>query len=203
MGVSRASLAGRGASAGRSPRRSSREGANVVITGRSVDKGKQALDEMQAGDAAHFVAGDVKDRATRARPPSTRRSSATAASTSSCPTPAAPPTRRRSSTSPTRRCRTPCTWNFWHAFWTMRKALSLHDPAAVRPHHADVVPGGQGRQARHLQLRRGQARHQRPGQVGRARGGHDRHHRQRALPGRHRDRHHEARSARRRRSRWA
>ena len=28
-----------------------REGANVVIVGRSAEKGQQALDEMQAGDA--------------------------------------------------------------------------------------------------------------------------------------------------------
>src|SRR5262245_24120280 len=40
-----------------------REGANVVVTGRSIDKGKQALDEMHAGDAAHFVQGDVRERA--------------------------------------------------------------------------------------------------------------------------------------------
>jgi 3-hydroxybutyrate dehydrogenase len=35
------------------------EGAKVVLNGRSEDKGRQALDEIGAGDAAHFVAGDV------------------------------------------------------------------------------------------------------------------------------------------------
>jgi 3-hydroxybutyrate dehydrogenase/3-oxoacyl-[acyl-carrier protein] reductase len=39
------------------------EGAKVVVSGRSTDKGKQALDEMGAGDRAHFIACDVKDRA--------------------------------------------------------------------------------------------------------------------------------------------
>ena len=39
------------------------EGAQVVINGRSPDKGQQALDEMGAGDAAHFIAGDVTDQA--------------------------------------------------------------------------------------------------------------------------------------------
>jgi 3-hydroxybutyrate dehydrogenase/3-oxoacyl-[acyl-carrier protein] reductase len=35
------------------------EGAKVVISGRSEAKGKQALAEMNAGDNAHFIAGDV------------------------------------------------------------------------------------------------------------------------------------------------
>jgi NAD(P)-dependent dehydrogenase (short-subunit alcohol dehydrogenase family) len=37
------------------------EGAKVVVSGRSADKGKQALEEMNAGDRAHFVACDVLD----------------------------------------------------------------------------------------------------------------------------------------------
>jgi len=40
------------------------EGANVVINGRSADKGTQALDEMNAGDQVHFIAGDVTERET-------------------------------------------------------------------------------------------------------------------------------------------
>jgi 3-hydroxybutyrate dehydrogenase len=40
-----------------------REGAKVVINGRSVDKGAQAIAEMNGGDRVHFHAGDVKDRA--------------------------------------------------------------------------------------------------------------------------------------------
>lgn len=38
------------------------EGACVVFNGRSEEKGQQALRELQAGDRAHFVAGDVADR---------------------------------------------------------------------------------------------------------------------------------------------
>ena len=39
------------------------EGAKVVVSGRSADKGRQALDEMDAGDRAHFVACDVLEQA--------------------------------------------------------------------------------------------------------------------------------------------
>jgi NAD(P)-dependent dehydrogenase (short-subunit alcohol dehydrogenase family) len=39
-----------------------REGAKVVINGRSEEKGRQTLAEMNAGDSAIFVAGDVKKR---------------------------------------------------------------------------------------------------------------------------------------------
>lgn len=36
-----------------------REGANVVISGRSAEKGQAALEEMDAGDAVHFIACDA------------------------------------------------------------------------------------------------------------------------------------------------
>jgi 3-hydroxybutyrate dehydrogenase/3-oxoacyl-[acyl-carrier protein] reductase len=39
------------------------EGARVVINGRSPEKGADALAELGAGDAAHFVAGDVRVQA--------------------------------------------------------------------------------------------------------------------------------------------
>ncbi|HET9078424.1 MAG TPA: SDR family oxidoreductase [Acidimicrobiales bacterium] len=39
-----------------------REGAHVVINGRDEIKAKATLDELGAGDAAHFIAGDVKKR---------------------------------------------------------------------------------------------------------------------------------------------
>jgi 3-hydroxybutyrate dehydrogenase len=39
------------------------EGGKVVVSGRSTEKGQQALEEMKAGDRAHFIACDVKDRA--------------------------------------------------------------------------------------------------------------------------------------------
>ncbi len=38
------------------------EGAQVVINGRSTEKGAAALEEMGAGDDVHFIAGDVKKR---------------------------------------------------------------------------------------------------------------------------------------------
>jgi 3-hydroxybutyrate dehydrogenase len=38
------------------------EGGKVVVSGRSAAKGEQALEEMKAGDRAHFIACDVKDR---------------------------------------------------------------------------------------------------------------------------------------------
>ena len=37
-----------------------KEGAKVVITGRSPEKGQQALQEMAAGENAHFISGDVR-----------------------------------------------------------------------------------------------------------------------------------------------
>ena len=39
-----------------------REGAKVVINGRSAEKGAQAIAEMNAGDDVHFIAGDIKRR---------------------------------------------------------------------------------------------------------------------------------------------
>ena len=38
-------------------------GASVVLSGRSEDKGKQALAEIGVGDRAHFVAGDASNKA--------------------------------------------------------------------------------------------------------------------------------------------
>ncbi len=35
------------------------QGARVVVNGRSEEKGARALEEMDAGDRAHFIAGDV------------------------------------------------------------------------------------------------------------------------------------------------
>ncbi|MFP6816973.1 MAG: SDR family oxidoreductase [Pseudomonadales bacterium] len=39
------------------------EGANVVMSGRSEEKGQRALDELAVGDRAHFIAGDVRVQA--------------------------------------------------------------------------------------------------------------------------------------------
>ena len=103
------------------------EGANVVITGRSVDKGKQALDEMQAGDAAHFVAGDVKDRAAceAAIDATVERYGridilVPNAGGSADQAPVVDMTDEAMQDA--------LQWNFWHAFWTMRKALSYMIP---------------------------------------------------------------------------
>ena len=38
------------------------EGAKVVISGRTKEKGQQALDEMKAGDRAYFIACDVRSQ---------------------------------------------------------------------------------------------------------------------------------------------
>ncbi|MGH1502780.1 MAG: SDR family NAD(P)-dependent oxidoreductase [Acidimicrobiales bacterium] len=40
------------------------EGGKVVVNGRSEEKGREALAEMDAGDAVAFYAGDVTDQAT-------------------------------------------------------------------------------------------------------------------------------------------
>lgn len=37
-------------------------GASVVVNGRSVDKGRRAIEEMAAGDRAHFISADVGTR---------------------------------------------------------------------------------------------------------------------------------------------
>lgn len=39
------------------------EGASVVVGGRSEEKGRRALEEMGAGDRAHFIASDVRVQA--------------------------------------------------------------------------------------------------------------------------------------------
>ena len=38
------------------------EGASVVVNGRDPAKGQAAVDELDAGDRVHFIAGDVKQR---------------------------------------------------------------------------------------------------------------------------------------------
>ena len=38
------------------------EGAKVVLSGRTEEKGRQALAEVNVGDAAHFIAGDVRNQ---------------------------------------------------------------------------------------------------------------------------------------------
>lgn len=112
------------------------EGASVVINGRSAEKGTEAVEAllaiansagMDAGDAVHFVAGDVK-----------RREDCEAlvdaaverygrldilvcnAGGGSNYAPVAAMTDEAMQDA--------LLWNFWHTFWTMRKALNVMIP---------------------------------------------------------------------------
>ena len=132
----------------------------VVVNGRDPAKAEQTLAALDAGDRVHFIAGDVKQReACEAIVDGTvdhfgRIDILVAnAGGASGHAPIVDLTDEAMQDS--------LVWNFWHTFWTMRRALPLHDPAAVRARHERQLAGGQGRQARHLDLRRGQARHQR------------------------------------------
>jgi len=109
-----------------------REGANVVINGRSEEKGAQALAEMGAGAAATFIAGDVKQReaceslvdATVARYGRIDILVANAGGGTGH-APVADLTDEAMQDA--------LVWNFWHTFWTMRRSL----------HH--MIPQGSGR----------------------------------------------------------
>jgi len=107
-----------------------REGASVVITGRSKDKGQQALDEMEAGDAASFIQGDVKDRtACEAAIDGTVERYGRIdilvpnAGGSSDQAPVVDMTDEAMQDA--------LLWNFWHAFWTTRRALSFMIPQHI------------------------------------------------------------------------
>ena len=66
-------------------------GANVVVNGRSAEKGEQAIKEMGGGDNVHFIAGR-RDEEGRRRGPRRRRTRALRrASTSSSTTREASP----------------------------------------------------------------------------------------------------------------
>ena len=105
------------------------EGANVVINGRSEAKGAAALSEMAAGDAAHFVAGDVKQRtdceaivdATVARYGRLDILVCNAGGGSDY-APVASMTDEAMQDA--------MVWNFWHTFWTTRHALNVMIPQA-------------------------------------------------------------------------
>jgi NAD(P)-dependent dehydrogenase (short-subunit alcohol dehydrogenase family) len=109
-----------------------REGAQVVINGRDCGKGEQALAEMGGGDAVHFIAGDVRERATcealvegtvdrygRIDVLFANAGGATGHA------PIAQLTDEAMQDS--------LQWNFWHTFWTMRAALG------------HMIPQGSGR----------------------------------------------------------
>ncbi|MGI9596103.1 MAG: SDR family NAD(P)-dependent oxidoreductase [Acidimicrobiales bacterium] len=114
-----------------------REGASVVINGRSAEKGAQALAEIIEGDPAlegrvHFIAGDVKQRAdceavvdgTVERFGSIDILFANAGGASGH-APIAELTDAAMEDS--------LLWNFWHTFWTMRCAFG------------HMIPQGSGR----------------------------------------------------------
>jgi NAD(P)-dependent dehydrogenase (short-subunit alcohol dehydrogenase family) len=100
-----------------------REGASVVITGRSEEKGRRALEEMSVGDAAHFVAGDV-----------TKRSDCEGAVASTVERYGkidimVPNAGGGGNYAPVADLTDDSmefglTYNFWHTFWTMRAALN-------------------------------------------------------------------------------
>lgn len=100
-----------------------REGAQVVINGRSAEKGEQAIAEMNGGDNVHFIAGDVMKREDcEALVEGTVERYGTIdilfanAGGASNHAPVAQLTDEAMQDS--------LTWNFWHTFWTMRAALN-------------------------------------------------------------------------------
>ncbi len=100
-----------------------REGAKVVVTGRSTEKGEQALAEMGGGDDVHFIAGDVTKRedceafvqGTVDRYGKIDILHANAGGAVD-PGPVAQLTDEAMQAT--------LEWNFWHTFWTMRAALN-------------------------------------------------------------------------------
>ena len=109
-----------------------REGAQVVVNGRSEDKGAQALAEMGAGDDAHFIAADVKSsdgceavvNGTVERYGKIDILFANAGGASNH-APIVDLTDEAMQDS--------LEWNFWHTFWTMRASLKY------------MIPQGSGR----------------------------------------------------------
>lgn len=109
-----------------------REGAQVVINGRSEEKGAAALAEMNGGDNVHFVPGDVKKRedceglieATVAKYGKVDIVFANAGGASNH-APVVDLTDEAMQDS--------LVWNFWHTFWTMRAAFG------------HMIPQGSGR----------------------------------------------------------
>lgn len=98
------------------------EGAKVVINGRSEDKGRQAIEEMNAGDAVDFIAGDVKtregcealvDRAVEKYGRIDIMVPNAGGSTGAAPV----------AEMTDEAVQDALLWNYWHTFWSMRKSL--------------------------------------------------------------------------------
>ena len=104
-----------------------REGASVVVNGRSPEKGAAAVAEMNGGDRVHFIAGDVKQRAfcdslideTVAKYGRLDIFVANAGGGAD-PAPVASMTDEAMAEA--------MNWNFWHTFWTMRKSFNVMIP---------------------------------------------------------------------------
>ena len=109
-----------------------REGAQIVLNGRSPEKGAEALAQMDGGDNVHFISGDVKQRSdcealiegTVERYGKIDILFANAGGASGH-APVVDLTDEAMQDS--------LEWNFWHTFWTMRKSLSY------------MIPQGSGR----------------------------------------------------------
>ncbi len=104
-----------------------REGAKVVINGRSPEKGAQALAEMNAGDDVHFIAGDAKQREF-----CEQLVDATVERYGRIDI-LVPNTGGGDNYSPLQdytdeAMQDALVWNFWHTFWTMRRALKYMIP---------------------------------------------------------------------------
>jgi len=100
-----------------------RDGAQVVVNGRSPDKGEKALAEMDAGDNAHFIAGDMKQRedCDALIDGTVERYGhidilVNNAGGSTGAAPVADMTDEAMQDA--------LVWNFWHTFWCTRQALS-------------------------------------------------------------------------------
>jgi NAD(P)-dependent dehydrogenase (short-subunit alcohol dehydrogenase family) len=99
-----------------------REGARVVINGRDPEKGRRTLDELNMGTRVHFVAGDVKqredcERIVDATVEHFGRLDILVANAGGASNHA--PVAQLTDES----MQDALVWNFWHTFWTMRRAF--------------------------------------------------------------------------------
>ena len=108
------------------------EGAQVVVNGRDQAKAQRTLDELDAGDRVHFIAGDVmlRDDCEAIVDGTVERYGridvlVANAGGGSNHAPVAQLTDEAMADA--------MTWNFWHTFWTMRRALN------------HMIPQGSGR----------------------------------------------------------
>ncbi len=104
-----------------------REGANVVINGRSTEKGAQAVAEMGAGDNVHFIAGDIKQREVcDAVVDGTveRYGSIDILVPNAGGGDGYAPLQDYTDEA----MQDALVWNYWHTFWTMRRALKYMIP---------------------------------------------------------------------------